>query len=457
MNVRWRKVAGIVACLAIGAVARNAGAFDEAAFVEWARSRAVMLPAAGASGEHAWKESMRRSVGAARVVALGEPAHGAHEPLAFRNRLLAYLVEELGFTAIALESGFGESQRLCEYVMGAPGDAVELARTGFTWGFGAYGENAELLRWIREYNDDPAHRRKVRIYGIDLTGGDGDRFQGSRIALDQALAYLAGSAPQAHRALRAEIEPFLARFTRTGYLELGAGERRKLRSVIERLITVFDEQRESLLAATSSDSYEWARHNAVSALQLEEFFRLWPAEAPPDRVSVEFMDAGIARDAAMAANVQWAMEREGHSGRLMLFAHDAHVMSTPLTGGIWSIYPRPLTVMGQRLHAALGDQDLLIVATASLENGPGLPARPAGSGSLDLALGGVSRSPFLLDVRGEKSDGAAAWLASPQTLAVNFDTEERLAPSTAFDVVVMLGRLNPAAKSEAAEQTPAAR
>lgn len=29
-------------------------------------------------------------VGSARIVALGEPAHGAHEPLAFRNQLFAY-------------------------------------------------------------------------------------------------------------------------------------------------------------------------------------------------------------------------------------------------------------------------------------------------------------------------------------------------------------------------------
>lgn len=48
-------------------------------------------------------------IGKARVVALGEPMHGAHEPMAFRNRLIRFVVEQMGFTAVALESGFTES------------------------------------------------------------------------------------------------------------------------------------------------------------------------------------------------------------------------------------------------------------------------------------------------------------------------------------------------------------
>ena len=51
---------------------------------------------------------LKSLVGAARVVALGEPTHGAHEPLAFRNRLIRFLVEQMGFTAVALETGFTE-------------------------------------------------------------------------------------------------------------------------------------------------------------------------------------------------------------------------------------------------------------------------------------------------------------------------------------------------------------
>ena len=63
-------------------------------------------------GDRADLAPLRAIVGDARVVAVGEPAHGVHEPLAFRNHLLEYLVEELRFTAIAVESAFPESRPL---------------------------------------------------------------------------------------------------------------------------------------------------------------------------------------------------------------------------------------------------------------------------------------------------------------------------------------------------------
>src|SRR6266702_8865443 len=63
---------------------------------------------------------------AAHVVAFGEPMHGAHEPLAFRNRLFRFLVERMGFTAIALESGFTESTSARPFIEGGEGDAGEI-------------------------------------------------------------------------------------------------------------------------------------------------------------------------------------------------------------------------------------------------------------------------------------------------------------------------------------------
>ena len=77
---------------------------------------------------------LESAIGAARVVALGEPTHGVHEPLAFRNRLFRFLVERMGFTAIALESGFTESISARSFIEGGEGDAETAARTGLSGG-----------------------------------------------------------------------------------------------------------------------------------------------------------------------------------------------------------------------------------------------------------------------------------------------------------------------------------
>ncbi len=66
--------------------------------------------------------ALKSMIGTARVVALGENIHGAHEPMASRNRLFRFLVQQMGFTAIALESGFTESRLVDSFVGGGPGD-----------------------------------------------------------------------------------------------------------------------------------------------------------------------------------------------------------------------------------------------------------------------------------------------------------------------------------------------
>src|SRR5258705_13186074 len=79
------------------------------AFEKWASARAIPLRTVEAGGDVKDLLPLKSLVGAARVVILGEPNHGTHEPLAFRNRLIRFLVEQMGFTAVGLETSFTES------------------------------------------------------------------------------------------------------------------------------------------------------------------------------------------------------------------------------------------------------------------------------------------------------------------------------------------------------------
>jgi erythromycin esterase len=120
--------------------------------------------------------------------------HGAHEPLAFRNRLFRFLVERMGFTAIALESGFTESISARSFIEGSEGDAETAARTGLSWQ-SPYSENRELIQWMRDYNAaaPSAGHRKIRLYGIDTTAGG--RKSGPWLVIDSALTFLSRADP----------------------------------------------------------------------------------------------------------------------------------------------------------------------------------------------------------------------------------------------------------------------
>src|SRR5690606_26708918 len=145
--------------------------------------------------------------------------------------------------------------------------------------------------------------------------------------------------------------------------------------------------------------------------------------------------ADAARDTAMAANVLWAIDQEGPKGRLLVFAHNGHVMNAHTRGGLWKVYERAPAAMGVHLRRSLG-RDLLVVGTSS-------PAR-AGSagepGTIDTALARVGRAHFLLDIRPASGD-AARWLSEEQSISVNYTTEGLVAPRKAFDLLLHFDQL----------------
>ena len=76
----------------------------EEALANWAATHAFQVTTVDPASNDSDLLRLESAIGTARVVALGEPMHGAHEPPAFRNRLFRFLVEQMGFTAIALAS-----------------------------------------------------------------------------------------------------------------------------------------------------------------------------------------------------------------------------------------------------------------------------------------------------------------------------------------------------------------
>ena len=58
------------------------------------------------------------------------------------------------------------------------------------------------------------------------------------------------------------------------------------------------------------------------------------------------------RDYAMAENVQWAVKSEGRQGRLLVFAHNGHVMSWKEDGRRMAKVREKPSMMGLHLRRA---------------------------------------------------------------------------------------------------------
>ena len=109
-------------------------------------------------------EWLDEAIGDARVVAIGETAHGTKEFYQLRHRLLRYLVERHGFDAYAMESGFVEGWRVNDWVHGGDDELSQVQATGITYLMGLVIQMRTHLEWMRDHNRNAA--RPVSFYGI---------------------------------------------------------------------------------------------------------------------------------------------------------------------------------------------------------------------------------------------------------------------------------------------------
>lgn len=117
-RARW---AAVLVAFAASRATALAQQDDTALFVRWAKEHATSVPGLEIGRQAGDLRSLKSAIGKARVVALGENAHGVHELLEFRNRLFEFLVQEMGFTAIGVETGFVESMPVNDFVSGRRG------------------------------------------------------------------------------------------------------------------------------------------------------------------------------------------------------------------------------------------------------------------------------------------------------------------------------------------------
>jgi erythromycin esterase len=410
-------------------------------FVKWAAAHALPITTLDFDAGFSDLQPLTSVIATARVVALGEPTHGAHEPLAFRNRLIRFLVEKMGFTGVALESGFTESSAVASFVAGGPGEAHSVVRDGMTSGKGDFDENRELVQWMRDYNGAAtAGRTRIRFYGIDLTAGG--RLSGPRRALEFSLAFLSLSDADDADRIRASLDGGLPRLNDDEFGSLSETALAALNGGIAAVAAAMAKNRNSLIAHSSTEEYRWALRNLAVARQLARYFQV-----TTPRSNQNMRDAGpaiAARDYAMAENVRWVVDNEGPRGRVIVFAHNNHVMNWKEDGGYWAGMREKPLMMGSHLRSSYG-KDLLIIATSSMTATAGLPSPERLEDSIDNTLVRVGIPKMFLDLRMARQDQAAfSWLSTQRSLHANISSHVLITPATAVDAFVFLGELTPA-------------
>lgn len=157
------------------------------------------------SGSRDDYDPLLEMVGDADFVLLGEASHGTHEFYRERAQITKRLIQEKGFTAIAVEADWPDAYRVNRFVRNASNDvdaegALEDFKRFPTWMW----RNADVLDfvgWLRDHNDYLADStRKVGFYGLDLYS--------LHSSIQAVLSYLKKNDPEEARRARSRYSCF---------------------------------------------------------------------------------------------------------------------------------------------------------------------------------------------------------------------------------------------------------
>jgi erythromycin esterase len=112
-------------------------------------------------------------IGNAKYVLLGEASHGTHEYYTWRAKITQRLIQEKGFSFVAVEGDWPDCYRLNRYAKGYidSGKDIYSILTEFnrwpTWMW-ANWEIAAFIDWLKNFNENLTLEKKVGFYGLDV-------------------------------------------------------------------------------------------------------------------------------------------------------------------------------------------------------------------------------------------------------------------------------------------------
>ncbi|HET7599474.1 MAG TPA: erythromycin esterase family protein [Gemmatimonadales bacterium] len=405
--------------------------------------RELAVPLEGAAHDY---DALLSLVGDARVVCLGEASHGTHEFYRERARITRRLIEEKGFTAVAVEADWPDAWRVNRYVRGvSDATSAHQALDAFERFPRWMWRNRDVLvftDWLRDWNDHAGAERAVGFYGLDLYS-----LYGSIAAV---VEYLDRVDPEGARRARYRygcFEQFGEDTQAYGYsAEFGLSpscEREAVAQLVELRRRAGDLARRD--GRLPEDEFFFAEQNARVVRSAEEYYRTMFR----GRVS-----SWNLRDRHMADTLQALLDHldrtRGGRTKVAVWEHNSHVGDARATAlgaeGEWNV--------GQLAREQWGTDAVLVgfttyAGTVTAATDWDAPAdrkrvRPALAGSwealLHLALDGADallpvrgRDRAAAPLRAERLERAIGVIYRPETERVSHYFEARLGDQ--FDAI----------------------
>jgi erythromycin esterase-like protein len=274
----------------------------------------VAYPLTGASTDY---DSLLELIGDARFVLIGEATHGTHEFYEQRAEITKRLIQEKGFTAVAVEADWPDAYRVNRYINRISKDVTpDEALNGFqrfpTWMWRNI-DVVSFVGWLRDYNDAlPNNATKVGFYGLDLYS--------MYSSIEAVLAYLKKVDPEAAKRARDRyscFENFGEDTQAYGYAANFSLSDSCQKEAVNQLIELQHKMKE--YSTVAEDEFFYAEQNARLVKNAEEYYR----SMFKGRIS-----SWNLRDRHMAETLDCLVEhldRQGSRTKVVVWEHNSHL------------------------------------------------------------------------------------------------------------------------------------
>jgi protein-L-isoaspartate(D-aspartate) O-methyltransferase len=342
----------------------------------------------------------------ARVVLLGEASHGTSEFYRARAAITRRLIEQHGFSIVAVEADWPDAASIDRYVRHkAPRDDAEAPFRRFPTWMWRNQEVDDFIRWMREHNEKLAPQQRAGFFGLDLYN--------MNASIRAVIDYLDKVDPDAARVARERygcLTPWQRDPVTYGRAVLTSGYAKCESAVAAMLRDLFDKQMQ--YRAKDGEDFLDAAQNARLVASAEQYYRVMYHGAA---------ESWNLRDRHMFATLEALLAWRGETGKAVVWAHNSHVGNAAATE--MGLIREEINI-GQLCRDRFGDEASLIgfgtdrgtVAAASDWDGPLeiKQVRPAHRDSYESLCRDSGVDKFLIDLREDEHPRLHAGLLYPR-------------------------------------------
>ncbi|MEV4680575.1 erythromycin esterase family protein [Streptomyces kurssanovii] len=291
-------------------------------------------------------------IGDARYVLLGEASHGTSEYYRWRELLTRRLIEEKGFSFVAVEGDWPDCHAVHCSVTGAPGAPEDPAGVleDFdrwpTWMW-ANTDVARFCRWLREHNARLPQDRRAGFFGLDVYSL-WESLQAVRDYLSEHVPDAVDRALDAYRCFEPYAEDPQSYAMATELVPSGCEPE------VRELLVHLRHSAEQAAAADGGLAGFAARQNAEVLSGAERYYRAMLRGGP---------ESWNIRDHHMADTLDRLMDHHGPRSKAVVWEHNTHVGDARAT----DMAAAGLVNVGQLVRERHEDDGVVLVGFGSYQ------------------------------------------------------------------------------------------